>query len=80
MSVYNSLANKYVRVGSRVCAQLAEVYGCYLATDRTGFVKTGRMGPRGFEISRTNPTDPTLDCSDIKTNPRRFDFCQSGSS
>ena len=79
--VYNSLANRYVAVGTsaRFCEQLAEIYGCYVPADRIGFVKTGTMGRRGFMLPKTNPTDPTLDCSDIPYNPHRvIDLCRKG--
>ena len=75
--VYNSLANKYTAVGTRVCEQLAEIYGCHIATNRIGFVNTGPMGRRGFMLPKTNPVDPTLDCSDIQHDPNRvIDLCR----
>ena len=77
--VYDSLKNRYVRAGSNVCEQLSEIYGCHFPTSRIGFVDGGRLGPRGFELERTNPPDPTLDCSDIvDSSTRLIDLCRVG--
>jgi len=73
--VYNSLKNKYTRVGSNYCDQLAEMSGCYIPESRLGFLDLRGFGPRGTREKRTNPSDPTLDCSNVEAVPSPLLSC-----
>ena len=52
------LSSKWVKAGSRVCEQLAEMSGCLVPVSRVGFVQIGAFGPRGPAFARTNPPNP----------------------
>lgn len=72
----DSLANRYVRVGSNFCAQLAEMTGCYVPTDRSGFVQMLGMGSRGPRIKQTNPPDPDLRCEKQRKARLAYKDCE----
>ena len=61
--IVSALLRNKISANSKLCEQLAEMLGCYVPTDRTGFVRLGVFGPRGPNITLTNPIDQNLKCN-----------------